>query len=51
MKSQTGLTKSERKEYRNKMTNDYSKVDPSFNKDCSINSVSILVIVDYYPSF
>lgn len=51
MKPPSGLTKSERKQYRKNMTNRYSDVDLSFNKDCSINNVSKLVIVDYYHSF
>lgn len=51
MKPPSGLTKSERKQYRKDMINNYSSVDPSFNKDCSISKVIILVLVDRYYSF
>lgn len=40
MKPAYGLTKSERKKYRNRMHTEYANVDLSFNSNLSINKVS-----------
>jgi len=41
MKPKYGLTKSERKQHRFKITNEFQNVDLSFNETNSINKVSI----------